>query len=231
MRVERSRLNMFKSIKEALEKFGREIKRLRESEDRDNVTGVDFTDCHDNVFNAASTGWHLIDWTFRYDPTISDNEKKNSDVFGKFRAEREKECPELSLCGDIANKIKHAEITRFRTNDGKTDMDTTETSFIGLEISNKGTRTSVQKCKITLNGERAVEIFSKVFDYWSNYLAPYIGDKLKIPQESIVKSPFGSGLARPGGYYCPTCKIAIGMLIPHNDICNKCGNLYQDLPK
>lgn len=183
---------MFKSPKEALEKFGREVNRLKQYQDRDDITEIDFTDCHDSVFNAASTGWHIIDWTFKYDAKISDEDKKNNDIFGKFRKEREGECPELSLCGDVANKTKHAVITRFRTADGRTDMATTETSYTGFEVSNRGTRKGVQKCKITLNGQSAVKILDEVFNYWSNYLAPHIDDKLKIPQDSRTNSTFGS---------------------------------------
>ena len=230
-RASTSLKNMFKSQIEALEKLGREIKRLEESEDRDNVIEIDFNDCHDSVFNTAVTGWHVIDWTFQNDPSISDNDKTNKETFGKFRKDREKDCPELSLCGDIANKVKHAEITRPRTSDGRTDMETTGQTFIGMEISEKGIRTSVQKCAILLNGERAVDVFIRVFDYWSDYLKSYTDVKLEKPHKPLSKQSSSLMRIRAGGYYCSTCRTATGMLIPHSDTCNTCGNPYQDIPK
>lgn len=51
--------------------------------------------------------WHLADW--HYDEVVK---PKNSQALEQYRSELFKECPEMKVLHDIANTIKHKELTR-----------------------------------------------------------------------------------------------------------------------
>jgi hypothetical protein len=65
------------------------------------------------AFNAAVTAWHLVDWVWR--DLVGSGQRRPSDTKDAFQRRCEAVCPELKLCGLIANASKHGGHDRRRS--------------------------------------------------------------------------------------------------------------------
>ena len=97
----------FDKTEHMVDKLEREIRRLDEAE-RDMADD----NALDHAFNAALTGWHMIDWIQHSDlaPEAPTNKAGLNEYFIG-------ECPQLGELHDITTRLKHITVSRPKSSD------------------------------------------------------------------------------------------------------------------
>ncbi|WP_133303196.1 hypothetical protein [Cupriavidus lacunae] len=173
-------------------KLQRELKRLTEARCEEDV--------QDHAFNFAVTAWHLIDWVWHC--RIASDEGIRSELessypaatLPKLRANGDPKtwlvirvirmCPELSVCQEVANGVKHftvesrGNVQKIATSATSAPSPMTLGTGIlggeGLAGSNGSIDNPVYRLKITdKNGNKrdAREVFNAVTAFWKDFLA------------------------------------------------------------
>ena len=165
------------SCRDVLEKLRREIKRIKDAKDRQDVC--------DHGTNAAFTAWHMTDWVWAdmkknraIRPTIAKQADRDPGNFRlpAFQNYVTKNSKALRICRIIATASKHV-----GWDPGGTDLELTATGLTITEDSTVPLERWILKVKIDDQSYEALPIFTKAFRYWESFTEKH---QIGAPEES-----------------------------------------------
>lgn len=135
--------------------------------------GLADTHTHYRAFNVAVTAWHLIDWVWQELPPS--RRAVWRDDRRSFRDACEQECPDLALCGMIAEASKH------RIRDRPVRKGVATFAFADVVHAKCGEARADDPLStwtwrlVIRDGEHersAADVFSRVLAYWQSVITP-----------------------------------------------------------
>lgn len=123
------------------------------------------------TFNVAVTAWHLVDWAWH---DLPDDRRVPR---GKFRERCMNECPDLRLCGLIANSSKHGKRDPNRRRSGDELVVTVllaDVVHAKCGIATCGDPISTWTWRLFIrDGEHehvAGDVFTRVLEFWQGFI-------------------------------------------------------------